>query len=761
MSNDELPEEISKYIQDLRNPDINRQVNAANSLGASCRTEAVEPLLNRLRRPDNINVRVHIINALGQLKDERAIERLTHMTIDSNPQVRSAAVAALGKIGKKKTINSIVERLNDPAQSVQISAINAFGDMRAPRAVEHLIKCLNDPALVVHASNILKTFKDKKVIKPLSDALVKNPPQVRPQIALALVEFGIDIEETLVPLLSPTSDPNILIHVASMLGRVKSKKAIKPLIELFAHSDASVQASASTALSNIPESIEPLVERFQEEPANQNIVNALVGLGKISISPLKKLKSEATNEAIRSQASVILTQILEKYLPLITSPDTKTKIEASEVFSLIVDKRTVDPLVKVLSDTDGNVRMSAIHALRMIGDPKAIEPLKNALIEEEEVQVRVEGIKALGEFGGSVVIETLIRETRNRRSPKIRAAAVIALGRVKGGERDVKASPIIERLDDPDAVVKIKAIEQLINIADKRAIEPLKKMREYPLEEIRKKAVEALESLLGKYLKDIQDKTANEDDLRYAIEALGLLGDAKVVDPLLTIVKDNPIVRIRAEAAKALGAVGDERLLEPLKNIRQRETNENVSKAIDGAIETIEGKQVELPSAIDKLRLGHIELTPVQVLKVIKDAKHSFSGEIANDIKRKLDKAILHYRNGAYSDHITRINSACEALLKALYVVRKDDFRLDGGKFDRLMKGDHANRIGKLKDVFGEALYAEFMTVHQRRVQADAAHAGGKPMTPADANLVTQLFRSIYFRVEELIKEVSTQPNPI
>ena len=77
--------------------------------------------------------------------------------------------------------------------------------------------------------------------------------------------------------------------------------------------------------------------------------------------------------------------------------DLDVRSEAVEAVGKIGDKRAVEPLIQALNDENKYVREGAALALAEIGDKRAVEPLIQALNDKDE-NVRAEAADTLG-FG--------------------------------------------------------------------------------------------------------------------------------------------------------------------------------------------------------------------------------------------------------------------------------------------------------------------------------------------------------------------------
>jgi HEAT repeat protein len=136
------------------------------------------------------------------------------------------------------------------------------------------------------------------------------------------------------------------------------------------------------------------------------------------------------------------------------------------------DSRAVEPLAQALKDDESvEVRKKAAEALGELGDPRAVEPLAKALKDDESVEVREEAAEALGELGDSRAVEPLAQALKDDESVEVRKKAAEALGEL-GDSRAIE--PLAQALKDSDSEsVRIKAVKAFDKLGDLRAVEPL------------------------------------------------------------------------------------------------------------------------------------------------------------------------------------------------------------------------------------------------------------------------------------------------
>lgn len=115
--------------------------------------EVTPPLLNLLKRPvpqmiapdlprDKLTliVQTRVINALGKLKDERAVVVLANMAQNKSPLIRAASAEALGEIANERAIALLIPRLHDEDQLVRETAAKALGKLQRREALDALYR---------------------------------------------------------------------------------------------------------------------------------------------------------------------------------------------------------------------------------------------------------------------------------------------------------------------------------------------------------------------------------------------------------------------------------------------------------------------------------------------------------------------------------------------------------------------------------------------------------------------------------------------
>ena len=314
------------------------------------------------------------------------------------------------------------------------------------------------------------------------------------------------------------------------LGRIKSTKAIEPLIERLNDESWFVKTSAIKALSEIGGKrvfntfIENLVDN--EGYINEDIVEAL-----------------CSGEDLRAVDALI--QALNQY-------GYNNKIV--EALGKLGDPRAVQPIIRNLTYSPEDMP-SAAYALVKLGD-KGIEAIFK-IINEGGYPFEVEpAAEVLSEIKDIKYLDTIIEflSYENNRVPnyvieKVRRCAIDALGNFD----DPRVFEILmEAIKDGDLIIKWIAVEALGKKKDPRFIKPI--------------------------IEVLYDGT--QGSKKYALKALLQFDKETVVDTLIEMLKSKS-ARVREETVKILGEIKALKALGTLEDLYETEQEGKVLFAID------------------------------------------------------------------------------------------------------------------------------------------------------------------------------------
>lgn len=85
------------------------------------------------------------------------------------------------------------------------------------------------------------------------------------------------------------------------------------------------------------------------------------------------------------------------YLERLREGDVAQRWKAAESLARLGDERGIEPLINALSDEDWRVRQKSAWALGYLGDPRALGPLRMAMRQEREGvrEIMEEAVRAI------------------------------------------------------------------------------------------------------------------------------------------------------------------------------------------------------------------------------------------------------------------------------------------------------------------------------------------------------------------------------
>ena len=153
--------------------------------------------------------------------------------------------------------------------------------------------------------------------------------------------------------------------------------------------------------------------------------------------------------------------------------------------------RPIILFLRELNDDDVSIRQTAARKLGELDDPSATDALIQALNDPDE-DVRYLAAEALGIKQAETAVQPLLRVLEDdQEDPDVGAAAAIALGQI--GHHGGVVEILVRRLTHPDRFVREAAAQALGDLAPLDAVQPLvHMMRNDPISNVREAATTAL-----------------------------------------------------------------------------------------------------------------------------------------------------------------------------------------------------------------------------------------------------------------------------
>lgn len=260
----------------------------------------------------------------------------------------------------------------------------------------------------------------------------------------------------------------------------------------------------------------------------------------------------------------------------LTAENSKVRQGAIVGLGCARDARAVPALIEVLqTDPVPEVREYAALALGLIRDARAVEPLCQALYDNVE-WARSAAAWALGEIGDPNAIDWLRDAVRADKNPRFRERVDRSLYLL--GDRQA-AARLADLITSPDGITRSVAYQALLECHEPGiAGSLLAKLVEQPSPEIiealgRQRAPQAVPLLLA-VLAEPESSYQGTRCRTAACTALGLIAEGRrdageVADALYRAATTDVEPGVRAQAGLALAVVGDARALERLEWVMQ------------------------------------------------------------------------------------------------------------------------------------------------------------------------------------------------
>lgn len=327
---------VKSLARQLKTAKGDDQIRVIEALGRTRRKEAVEPLLAIYdERKNSPRVTAALIDALGELRDERAADALIgtwdflnslrlQMQADfpAHLQVLRASVAeALGKAGGARALPVLHDAVQDKDALVVGRAAAALGQLKDRSAVDALLQLSSKGGNIGQSAiESLADIGDERAVPPLERLLAGDDPTLRAEVCYALAKLKDQDEDGERDLSAMITNERLeakdRLLAAYYLSRLGSRAGLEYLTHLLAKGTESTRALAAQALGRAKNSnaVPPLAEAaLRSKDASLRLVIAQ-SLGQIggtrAVYTLRRMEDDG-NQNVRAAAKQALTDLGE------------------------------------------------------------------------------------------------------------------------------------------------------------------------------------------------------------------------------------------------------------------------------------------------------------------------------------------------------------------------------------------------------------------------------------------------------------------
>jgi HEAT repeat protein len=650
-----------ELVQQARSADPDMRQKAAYLVSHS--TDAGDyPLMFELLGDKDWRVRKTIVDGFVRDPSGEVIERLLDALGDpENAGRRNSATEALVRIGDA-TVPMIVQRLRRrPDVDVRLSLVNLLGDLRSDDGFNVLRETLEDETDVNVASSIISSigkFRDAAAIPHLMRVLQREDVWLKFHAVEALGEIG---DRAALPAVLPLyAEKSLRKPVLEAIGKIGDVGTVNFLLRIIAEEEK-LNLTALRALVRIAEAskpriveknereliqrnfrsafpaskIEPLIEQAQstakrdvrmfilkflgwsgderaipvllsslDQPETAEVAaQALIDFGPLAISPiLDALQNAQEDEVIALLLRVINAvgsgESIGAVIPFLDHENSMIRRLAIETIGELMDPRPIDYLLAKLDDADVASQQAAVNAvsalvgafpeikadvlakIRRLQQSRSVPTKLNSLSiyvniqgegypdelllasKDSDPMIRQKAVSLMGRFSEERFADQLVLSLADE-SAAVRLAAINAVVRLRP-EKGLE--PLISSLEDGDVWIRTAAAQALGEYRHPAAIEPLMRHLESDLPPVRIAAIEALGKSGQGSVRNVLFRCTADHDVeirRAAVLALARVPGEDVFRRLHDSLADQDW-RIRAAAAASLGMRGDAKALPAL-----------------------------------------------------------------------------------------------------------------------------------------------------------------------------------------------------
>jgi len=561
---------------------------------------AIRPIVARLREEHDVDVRLSLVNLLGDLRSSDAFRMLLEMLPSENDiNVSSSIVSSVGKYRDAAALPVLIDLLRTREDLwLKFHVVEALGEIGDRAAL---------PA-------VLPLYSEKSLRKPVLEAIGKIADVGTVNFLLRIISEDEKLNLTALRALvriAEASKPRIVEQAERQLIQRKFRESfprekIEPLVE---HLHTTPKREVKCFILKFlgwsgDERALPILIGYLEHPDTAEVAaQAMIDFGAAAVGSIVAALGNAEEDEIVALLLRVVNvvggrEIIPSILPFLDHENPMIRRLAIETLGEIPDGSSIDYLLAKLDDFDVASQQAAVNSIsalvetfpelkaevlgkirRLLQSPST--PIKlNSLSVYVNIQgegyhdelllsskdsdpvIRQKAISLMGKFGEERFADQLVLSLADE-STAVRLAAINAIVRHKP---ESGLEPLISALEDSDIWIRTAAAQALGEYRHPAAIDPLMRHLQHDLPPVRIAVIEALGKSESPEVREILFACLDESDLeirRAALLALARVPGDDVFERLLQAL-GNEDWRIRAAAAAALGVRGDKYALPAL-----------------------------------------------------------------------------------------------------------------------------------------------------------------------------------------------------
>ncbi|GAB4263895.1 HEAT repeat domain-containing protein [Deferrisoma sp.] len=311
---------------------------------------------------DDLPAALEAMEVLAQM-GPRVVPRLvSEMRRTRNNWLIGGTLVRMGS----EAVGPLIELLEGADEATTVDCLYLLGEIQDRRAVPTLIRYLEDPREQVrlYAVTSLLQIGGPRAVEAVLGRLVREGKGLSGLIVEALLRYAQnDVEPVIQALTSP--NPRIRQEAAYLLGGLGDLRAVEPLVAALEDPEPRVRENAAFSLGK-------LADRIEEATW---VVDALA----------KRLADpdEVVAEVARAAVARFGRAAVDRLVDVCRTAPPEVKVRALNALRDIGDPGAEDVMIDLLDHPVRAVRVAAVAGLIEVGTARAVEPLLNALRDED------------------------------------------------------------------------------------------------------------------------------------------------------------------------------------------------------------------------------------------------------------------------------------------------------------------------------------------------------------------------------------------
>ena len=340
--------------------------------------------IDRLLEDENEDIRVYACEIMTSMKSPETIPYLIKALDNGSENVKNAAVIALGEFKDERAVNALLGMLQDD-QWIVFSAICSLGKIKHPSAIAPLLQIFRkgEEELSLAACEVLMEYENDDILDKIFIILKGWSKKKRKRYIESIIQQG---NENLFLRLKQSIGQDLFEHLLTYVTFDKAE--VLPILKLLTYFKSKQTCDIL---------LETLAKMDPDEPEYFEVLQSFASLSQIWKDNIKEYMCKGdeyalviikacSQEKINIPEDVLLTSFL--------TSSALVKREIAKNAAVIVQGEGYDLLKEAVRDPDGHVKSYAVNSIGVM----KLKKLEGELIELSKsgfMDVRTNAIKSL------------------------------------------------------------------------------------------------------------------------------------------------------------------------------------------------------------------------------------------------------------------------------------------------------------------------------------------------------------------------------